>query len=145
MSRKTAREVAMKMAFAQLLGGEDTYEVVLEQSGIHQKPTTEDQAYAEQIVSGVAEHMERIDALIASCAIGWKISRMAKVDLCVLRIAIFELLYSEDVPCSVAINEAVELAKLFGGERSSAYINGILGTLVKQLNIVDQDKSDNGN
>lgn len=127
MSRKTAREVAMKLAFARILGGEDTYEAVLDQSGIEETPGEEDTAYAEGIVAGIREHEAELDAAISAHAIGWTTERMPRVDICILRMALYEMLYCEDVPDSVAINEAVELAKRFGGEHSASYINGVLG------------------
>lgn len=133
MSRKIAREVAMKLAFASLLGGEDTYESVLDKSGIADAPTAEDTAFSEAVLRGIEENREEIDAKIDEIAIGWRIGRMPRVDLSILRVAIYEMLYREDIPASVSINEAVELAKAFGGERSSAYINGMLGTLAKKL------------
>ena len=132
MSRKTAREVAMKLAFASLLGGEDTYEAVLDKSGIGEMPTAEDEAFSKEVIKGIEEHQQDIDDKIDEMAIGWRIDRMPKVDLSILRIAIYEMLYREDIPASVSINEAVELAKAFGGDRSSAYINGMLGTLAKK-------------
>jgi len=133
MSRKTAREVAMKLVFSHMLGGEDTYEAVLDKSGIEELPTKEDCSYANSVFSGVEEHLEEIDALISELAIGWSIERMPRVDLSILRIAVYEMLYIKNIPASVSINEAVELAKVFGGDRSSAYINGMLGTLSKRL------------
>lgn len=133
MSRKTAREVAMKLAFASLLGGEDTYEAVLDKSGIVEAPTAEDEAFSRELLRGIEEHQEEIDEQIDEMAIGWRIDRMPKVDLSILRVAIYEMLYREDIPTGVSINEAVELAKAFGGDRSSAYINGMLGTLAKKL------------
>lgn len=133
MSRKTAREVAMKLAFASLLGGEDTYEAVLDKSGILEAPTAEDAAFSQEVLRGIEAHREEIDARIDEMAIGWRIGRMPRVDLSILRVAIYEMLYREDIPAGVSINEAVELAKAFGGERSSAYINGMLGTLAKKL------------
>lgn len=139
MSRKTAREVAMKLVFSHLLGGEDTYEAVLDKSGIYELPTREDCDYANQVYTGVEEHLSDIDALIGDLAIGWSIDRMPRVDLSILRIAIYEMLYIKNIPYSVSINEAVELAKVFGGDRSSAYINGMLGTLSKKL---EEDKPD---
>ena len=132
MSRKVAREVAMKHAFARLFGGEDTYADILDKSGIKEAPTKDDLSYSEEVLAGIAEHSEEIDSLIAELAIGWSIDRMPKVDLSILRIAIYEMLYRDDIPDSVSINEAVELAKRFGGERSSGYINGMLGTLSKR-------------
>lgn len=133
MSRKTAREVAMKLVFSHLLGGEDTYEAVLDKSGIEELPSKEDCAYANEVFNGVEDRLSEIDSLISELAIGWSIDRMPRVDLSILRIAIYEMLYISNIPYSVSINEAVELAKVFGGERSSAYINGMLGTFSKRL------------
>ncbi len=141
MSRKTAREVAMKLAFAALLGGEDTYDAVLDKSGIGESPAEDDIAFSNALLDGILEHCDEIDGIIHEIAIGWKIERMPKVDLSILRIAIYEMLYRKDIPCSVSINEAVELAKQFGGDRSSAYINGMLGTLAKRL---EGDESQEG-
>ena len=93
MSRKTAREVAMKLAFASLFGGEETYEDVLDKSGITEKPMEEDIIYSEQVLKGIQEHEAEIDDIINELSIGWRIERMPKVDLCVLRVAIYEMLY----------------------------------------------------
>ena len=90
-------------------------------------------ALAQEVLEGIGEKQKEIDATINDLSIGWRIDRMPKVDLSILRVAIFEMLYRDDIPQSVSINEAVELAKEFGGERSSAYINGMLGTLSKNL------------
>lgn len=133
MSRKIAREVAMKHAFARLFGGDDTYEDILDKSDITETPMEDDLAYADEVVKGIQEHIEDIDRLIEELAIGWSIGRMPKVDLSILRVAIFEMMYREDIPEGVSINEAVELAKRFGGDGSPAYINGMLGTLSKRL------------
>ncbi len=133
MSRKIAREVAMKLAFARLFGGEDTYADILDKSGITESPSADDVAYSDEVLRGVEAHAEQIDELIAGLAINWSIGRMPRVDLSILRIAIYEMLFRKDIPESVSINEAVELAKRFGGDRSSAYINGMLGTLSKRI------------
>lgn len=133
MSRKIAREVAMKLIFARMLGGENDYRCILEQTGIEDAPPQEDIEFADNLVAGIGASTEEIDALIGSNAIGWSVGRMPKVDLCILRIALYEMLHREDIPHSVSINEAVELAKRFAGDKSPAYINGILGTLSKQI------------
>ena len=75
----------------------------------------------------------RLDEKIAELAIGWSVERMPKVDLSILRVALYEMMYMDKIPSSVSINEAVELAKRFGGDRSSAYINGMLGTFARQI------------
>jgi len=88
-----------------------------------------DQKYMEEKYALVKDHLAQIDKLLNKCSSGWKTSRMSKVDLAILRLAVFEVKFDEDVPDSVAINEAVELAKRFGGDDSSAFINGILGAI----------------
>lgn len=133
MSRKIAREVAMKLIFARMLGGENDYRCILEQTGIEGEPLQEDIEFADSLVDGIEQRREEIDELIARSAIGWTINRMPNVDICILRIALYEMMHRKDIPHSVSINEAVELAKRFAGEKSPAYINGILGTLSKQL------------
>ena len=131
MSRKTAREVAMKLAFASLFGGEETYEDVLDKSGITEKPMEEDIIYSEQVLKGIQEHEAEIDDIINELSIGWRIERMPKVDLTLLRLALYEIRY-EELPAGVAINEAVELAKKYGSDNSSSFINGVLGKLAKE-------------
>ena len=80
----------------------------------------------------VLEHVEEIDELLNKVSSGWKVNRMSKVDLNILRLAVYEMKYDEDVPFKVAINEAVELSKKFGGDESSSFVNGILGKIAKE-------------
>ena len=91
-----------------------------------------DKEYIRQKYEAVVSHVKEIDALLNEAARGWKTSRMNKVDLTILRLAVYEMRWDEDVPGKVAINEAVELAKRFGGEGSSSFVNGVLGKLAKQ-------------
>lgn len=81
----------------------------------------------------VLEHIEEIDKKIEGKAEGWTFSRLAKSDLTILRLAVFEILYDEEVPNGVAINEAVELAKCYGGDKSYGFVNGVLASIVKEL------------
>lgn len=80
--------------------------------------------------AAIAEKMEMIDEKINASVTGWKTSRMGKVDLTILRLAVYEIEWDEEVPQGVAINEAVELAKRYGGEESPSFINGVLGKIV---------------
>ncbi|MCI9252638.1 MAG: transcription antitermination factor NusB [Lachnospiraceae bacterium] len=91
-----------------------------------------DQSYMEEKYARVVDKLPKIDKRIEETAKSWKISRMGKVDLTVLRLAVYEMEFDEDVPVGVAINEAVELAKKFGGDDSPAFINGILGKIGKK-------------
>lgn len=133
MSRPRAREVAMKLVYSSLLGGADTPDAVLEKSGISEPFDEDDAEFAEAIAEGVTAHIDEIDELIAKYAVGWSIDRIARVDLSILRVSAYELLYRPDVPRSASINEAVELAKTFGGEKSYSFVNGILGSIEHDL------------
>ena len=133
MSRPNAREIAMKLLYSRLMGGGGTPDGVAADLGMDEPPDAEDIRYVEEILAGVEETQGRLDELIAEYAIGWSKERIARVDLCILRTAIYEMLYRDDVPTGAAIDEAVELAKRYGGERSYAFVNGILGSIAKTL------------
>jgi transcription antitermination protein NusB len=85
--------------------------------------------YAKELVTGVCSHLAEIDAHIQSAAQEWPLQQMARIDKNILRLAIYEILFNNTVPAKAAINEAVELAKLFGSNTSSRFINGVLGTI----------------
>ena len=88
-----------------------------------------DQDIMKEKYSHVLEHLEEIDGLLNENSKGWKTKRMSRVDLTTLRLAVYEMKFDEDVPVGVAINEAVELAKRFGGETSGSFVNGVLGKI----------------
>lgn len=90
----------------------------------------EKQAVANKVLS-IAELVDEIDALLNHVSVGWKVKRMSRVDLTILRLACYEIQYDENVPVSTAINEAVELAKSYGEENSPSFVNGILAKVVK--------------
>lgn len=90
-----------------------------------------DQEYMQSKYENIKAHLDEIDALLNEKSKGWKTSRMSKVDLSILRLAVYEMKFDEDVPVKVAINEAVEIAKAFGGDTSASFVNGILGKIAK--------------
>jgi N utilization substance protein B len=130
MSRRVAREIAMKLVFARLLGGSGDYSGFLKLSGYDAEPTLDDITFAMSIVGGVEETKDELDHYIGECSHGWSVARMPGVDLCILRIAAYEMIYQK-TSAGVAINEAVELAKQFGGDRSPNFINGVLGWIAR--------------
>jgi transcription antitermination protein NusB len=93
--------------------------------------TIEDKDFIEQLVHGIDRHTKDIDDIIRPVAPEWPIEQIARMDRIVLRIGVYELVYEKGVPPKVAINEAVELAKAFGGDNSSKFINGVLGTILR--------------
>jgi len=98
-------------------------------------PGLGDETFVWQLITGVVEHLSQIDKIIEKAAPEWPIEQITIVDRNVLRIGLYELLYEnkEEVPQKVAINEAIELAKTFGGESSGKFINGVLGTVYKEV------------
>jgi len=89
--------------------------------------------FLNKLVRGTLENIESIDEVIKSSLKSWSMERIAKVDLTILRMAIYELLYAKDIPASVVINEAVELGKVFGNDDSGSFINGVLGRVVREM------------
>lgn len=126
MGRKASREIAMKLLYQLEIQKEDKEEqigVVLEENDL----TDKDKEYILDIVNGVQKNISHIDSIIEKHSKGWKINRIPKVDLSVLRLAVYEIGFREDIPFNVSINEAVEIAKKYSGEEAGAFINGILG------------------
>ncbi len=133
MSRRKAREMALQTLFQldyNSKGKDEALEIVLSEYSNIAENTKE---YAENLVSGTQAHITEIDTLIGEISNEWKIDRMPGIDRNIARIAIYEMRFgNEALPPNVVINEAVELAKLFGTEESSRFVNGILGSLVKK-------------
>ena len=94
-------------------------------------------AFSSDLVAGTWQNVEQIDALLGSCADNWSVERMSRVDRSILRMAVYELLHCHDIPPKVAINEAIDLGKLFGSENSGAFINGVLDALYAKLRAAD--------
>jgi N utilization substance protein B len=94
-------------------------------------PDFDDKGFAEQIIKGVLDHQEEIDKFIIKYATEWPLDQITIVDRNILRIGVFELLYAQEIPPKVAINEAIEIGKTFGGESSGKFINGVLGAVYK--------------
>ncbi len=100
----------------------------------------DDTNFVHDIVNGVLAHTEEIDNIIGPAAPEWPVDQIAKIDKTVLRIGIYELMIKRDVPPKVAINEAVELAKAFGGENSSKFVNGVLGTIYRSSEFYEAEE-----
>lgn len=129
-SRRAAREQALKILFQVDVGGlsaEEAIEAWREAEG------REPDEFAVRLVEGVYERMAELDTIIAEASKSWSLQQMAAVDRNILRMALYEILYCDDIPTAVAINEAVELAKKYSTEKSGRFINGLLGDIVRGL------------
>ena len=112
-------------------------EEVLSRNVSRYSETIDDKDFIGRLVQGVSEHQAELDDIIRPVAPEWPIEQIARMDRVVLRIGVYELLFSDGVPPKVAINEAVELAKAFGGDNSSKFINGVLGTVLRNKEAAD--------
>ena len=131
MTRREIREQVFKMLFrVDFYNQEEMSEQIAlcEDDACSWKE--KDKTYIFEKVEKISEKLEEIDAKINEVSEGWKTGRMGKVDLTLIRLAVYEMLYEEDVPAKVAINEAVELAKQYGTDNSPSFVNGVLAKLV---------------
>ncbi len=133
-SRHLSRTVAMQTLYEwEFGGGQEDVEELLKKNLEQFAPGLEAQEFAFQLIRGAVQHLEQIDKLISEAAPEWPVAQIGSIDRNVLRVGIYELFYAQDVPPKVIINEAVEVAKTFGGESSGKFVNGVLGTLYKRL------------
>lgn len=150
MGRKKAREIALHLVFElgfQEFESEDLIASRLEQSvmdslsgdiALYAGQLTDDQKkYIVSTVVGIGQHLAELDACINQNATNWSTERLSRMTIAILRLALYEMQYTEDVPVSAAINEAVELAKKYDSKEASAFINGVLGTVSRELNKED--------
>jgi len=130
MGRRVSREVAMKLVYQTAIQKSDR-EWQLDFALENKSFTNKDRQYIKDIVYGIFNNIEELDSLIEKHAIGWKLNRISKVDLSILRIGIYEILFREDIPYNVSINEAVEMAKKYSTREAGSFINGILSKIPK--------------
>ena len=130
MTRKQAREEAFILVFEKEFN-DNTVEEILE-TAKEVRDLIPDE-YVSTVFSGVFEHLEELDGIISDKSVGWKIGRISKTALGILRLAIFEMKYLDDIPVSVSINEAVELCKKYATGDDASFVNGILSSVAKEL------------
>jgi N utilization substance protein B len=131
--RRKAREIALQFLYQLDVRGAADPAPYEAEFWAQRAPDRDTQAYARTLVSGTKANQPKIDQLITQIAEHWDLERMAVVDRNILRLAVFELLWQPDVPPKVAINEAIEIAKKFGAQESSRFINGVLDRVHKEL------------
>ncbi|HOO12080.1 MAG TPA: transcription antitermination factor NusB [Bacillota bacterium] len=134
MSRKKTRELVVQFLFLLQMRKED-YTGLMEDFFEQNPMQEEDKEFFRENIEGTVQNLDRIDRLISRKLKNWTIDRIPGVDLAVLRNAIYEIMYRDDIPVKVSINEAVELAKKYSDEESGVFVNGILGNLVREHNM----------
>ena len=150
MTRANARELAVHLIYGRDFTGEEPEQVVAvrlakeyyaklsEENEVYaERPSRAQTAYLDKVVSGVANRAEDLNAEIQKYSIGWDVSRISRLTRAIMQMAIFEILYVEDVPTGVAVSEAVRLAKKYDGNDTGSFVNGILGSFARSLNAED--------
>ena len=135
MSRKIAREVAFKIVFEYSFQDDDAvelYQRYIQSEEEQPDLNEEDKKYILEIVSGIKDNISKLDEKIQAHLKDWNLDRINKVDVAILRLAIYEILYREDIPPKVSINEAVEISKQFSEDSSPSFVNGVLGEIIKE-------------
>jgi len=146
MTRGNARELAVHLIYAREFTGDEPQKVVAdrlekeyyakladENQVYSDRPSKTQVAYLDNVVSGVANRSEELNVKIQQYSIGWDVTRISKLARTIMQLAIFEILYVEDVPTGVAISEAVRIAKMYDGDDTGAFVNGILGAFAREL------------
>lgn len=143
-NRHLGRIVAMQTLYEHDFRGGDEAKLdlppILERNLDEFRSSIDDTNFVEDVVDGVHKNQAAIDGIIAPAAPEWPVEQIAKIDKIILRIGVYELMIKRDVPPKVAINEAVELAKTFGGENSSKFINGVLGTIYRNSEFYEPEE-----
>ena len=134
MKRQRSREIVMELLFGMELS-KNSYEETIENflEDYEMDLTTIDLDYIKETLKVVSENLEKIDGIITESLVNWKLDRISKVNLTILRLAVGEMLYVEDVPEKVAINEAIELTKKYSEEKSVSFVNGVLDKAFKSI------------
>ena len=146
MTRANARELAVHLIYSRNFTGEEPQQVVKtrlekeyygmlasENQVYEERPSRAQMSYIDNVVSGVANREEELNAKIQEFSIGWDVTRISRLTRSIMQLAIFEILYLDDVPTGVAISEAVRLAKMYDGTDTSSFVNGILGSFARSL------------
>ena len=130
MTRKQAREESFILIFEKIFNDAEPEEILSLATEVR---NLESDDYINKVFFGVYDNIDEIDGTIENFSIDWKINRISKTALAVLRLAIFEIKYYEEIPASVSVNEAVELCKKYATKEDASFVNGILSTVIKSL------------
>lgn len=128
MKRRTAREKALQTLFQIDVSNIDPKEAIT-----HALDEQESDPFFEELVFGVLEQKDKLDDMISQHLVNWKLDRIANVDRAILRLSVYEMVHQEDIPISVSMNEAIELAKLFGDDKAPKFVNGVLSNIKNDL------------
>lgn len=131
MGRKKARDNAFKCVYQLSFGQDIDINKILKNCYIENENDEEEKEYIDSVLNGINSNLEKIDNIILSNLKNWTIDRIFKIDLAILRLAIYEILFIDNIPVKVSANEAVELAKTYGNNDSKSFVNGLIAKVIK--------------
>ena len=131
MKRREAREQAFILAFEQTIN-QDSIQHIIDAAGMSRDLIADE--FAERLALGVEEHRDELDEIISRYIRGWKMNRLSKTSLTILRMAVYAIRFEKDIPPQVSVNEAVELAKKYGAAEDASFINGVLASVIRAEN-----------
>lgn len=131
MGRKKARDNAFKCVYQLSFGQDVDINKILENCYIENENVDDEKEYIEEVLNGINSNIEKIDNIILSNLKNWTIDRIFKIDLAILRLAIYEILFIDNIPVKVSANEAVELAKTYGNNDSKSFVNGLIAKVIE--------------
>jgi len=134
MTRKEARDLAFKLLY-QVEMQNETAQNIIDIYYEENELTGKGKDYVEEILFGVSEKSEIIDDIISGLSESWKLNRISKISISLIRLSVYEIMYRDDIPDNVSINEAVDLAKMYEGEESASFVNGILAAVLKKKEV----------
>ena len=152
MTRGDARELAVHLIYGRAFTGEEPervvsvrldkeyYEKLKDENEVYmERPNRAQLRYIDNVVAGVANREEDLNAHIQQFSIGWDVSRISRLTRCIMQLAIYEILYLDDIPTGVAVSEAVRIAKKYDGDDTGAFVNGILGSFARSLSAPQEE------
>ncbi|MEA3398823.1 MAG: transcription antitermination factor NusB [Patescibacteria group bacterium] len=141
-NRHLARTIAMQSLFLWDFKGKQEKDLIniIRDVFANFAPEFDDQGFVQNVIDGVIAHLAEIDKYITKYATEWPLEQITIVDRNILRIGVFELIFNDDIPAKVAINEAIEIAKTFGSESSGKFVNGVLGAIYKDMENMEKSK-----
>ena len=152
MTRANARELAVHLIYGREFTGEEPeaviaarlqkeyYSKLAQDNDVYsERPSRGQLAYIDNVVSGVANRVDTLNEYISKFSIGWDVARISRLARCIMQLAIFEVLYVDDVPTGAAISEAVRIAKKYDGDDTGSFVNGILGSFARSLSQQNED------
>lgn len=143
-NRHLSRTIAMQTLFAWDFNGQEEANIkeIIDNNFQQFAPSFDDHGFTQALVQGVLDNVKQIDGYIIKYATEWPLDQITTVDRNILRLGIYELVFDKNIPAKVAINEAIEIAKAFGGDASGKFVNGVMGAIYKEVPMKDIDRED---